>query len=697
VPASPAPPGVTDLAETGAIPVVVLSRQQDPVEVINSALRNAGHPVHCTWVRDATALGDALSQGRPQLIFLCTPERDETTVALEVRQRFATQVPVLLVRESLSEADLTTALELGAQDVVTLEARPRLQAVAARELHAARLDHALAGTLASARQYRDQMKAFMTGSTDAIAHVQEGIVVDVNPAWVELFGHAEPAAFLGQPLMDFFQQRSHAALKGALVATAQGRWTHHSLQTVAVMPAGTELPVQIEFERFEFDGEPAVRMRVPTQQRDVETLTRQLEEALRFDSATGLMKRAAFTEQATAQAAQPLKAGLRALVYLEPDRLEALEGEFGSVVVEDLLEAVGRQLREQIQPGDLGARLTARGYVLMVERGNTRDLDAWVARVLQRIAEQEFAVRDRTLSLTCSAGATLMNAHGEGLASGLDASVKAARNAAVAGGNRLRRPEPVAAKPEVDAADQAWATRIKAALMANRFRLVHQPIASLVGEGEPMFDLAVRMLDEQGEEVLPSEFLAAAQRTDLMKNIDRWVVGAAMSFCATRAGTRVFVRLSRDSMRDRTLGAWLQQQVKASGVDPARVIFELHEETAGRNLSETRALQSLVQPLGFQLAVENFGSGPEPERLLGHVAAGYVKIDGALMQGLATGRALQEQVKGLVQLAKSRGIATIAERVEDANTMAVLWQLGVEYVQGYFVGSPEEVVIQAGR
>ena len=120
----------------------------------------------------------------------------------------------------------------------------------------------------------------MTGSTDAIAHVQEGIVVDVNPAWAELFGHEDAAGLLGQPLMDFFQQRSHAALKGALVATAQGRWNEHSLQAVAVMPSGTELPIAREFERFEYDGEPAIRQRVATQQRDVETLTRQLEEAL---------------------------------------------------------------------------------------------------------------------------------------------------------------------------------------------------------------------------------------------------------------------------------------------------------------------------------------------------------------------------------------------------------------------------------
>jgi EAL domain-containing protein (putative c-di-GMP-specific phosphodiesterase class I)/GGDEF domain-containing protein/PAS domain-containing protein len=683
------------LAETGAVPLVVLSRQQDPVEIINSTLRNAGHPVHCTWVRDVAGLGDALAQTGPQLIFLCVADAEETAAALEARQRFATKVPVILVRDAVTEADLSQAAEIGAQDVVTLQSRPRLQAVASRELHASRLDRALAGTLASARQYRDQMKAFMTGSADAIAHVQEGIVVDVNPAWVELFGHEQAAAMLGQPLMDFFQQRSHAALKGALVAAAQGRWSDHSLQAVALMPGGTELPVAIELERFEFEGEPAVRLRVPTQQRDVETLTRQLEEALRYDMATGLLKRAVFFEQAGAQAAQTLKAGLRAIVYVEPDKLAALEGELGALAVEDLLEGVGQQLRSQLQPGDTAGRITPRGFAVVIERGNARDLDVWVARVLQRMSEAVFKADERSVSVTCSAGATLLNAHGELLDAPLHAAVKSARAAAAAGGNRLLRPEQPGEKPDLDEADRAWAARIKSALMANRFRLVQQPIASLVGEGAAMVDLVVRMLDDKGEEVLPSEFIAAAQRTDLLKNIDRWVVGAAMSFCAARKPHRVFVRLSRDSLRDPTLGTWLQQQLRASGVDPRHIVFELPEELATTYLKETKELHSLVRPLGFELAIENFGAGRDPSQLLSHVPINYVKIDGALMQGIANDRSLQEQVKVLVQQARTQGVTTIAERVEDANTMAVLWQLGVEFVQGYFISSPEEVVLGA--
>jgi EAL domain-containing protein (putative c-di-GMP-specific phosphodiesterase class I)/GGDEF domain-containing protein/PAS domain-containing protein len=681
------------LGETGAIPVVVLSRQQDPVETINSTLRNAGHPVHCTWVRGVPALGDALTQVDPQLVFLCLADADELAAAMDARQRFATKVPVIIVRDTVTEDDLTRAVELGARDVVSLGSPPRLQAVAGRELHAARLDRALAGTLASARQYRDQMKAFMTGSTDAIAHVQEGIVVDVNPAWAELFGHDEASGMLGQPLMDFFQQRSHAALKGALVAAAHGRWSDHALEAVALMPGGTELPIALQLERFEFEGEPAVRLRVATQQRDVETLTRQLEEALRFDTATGLLKRAVFFEQVAAQAAQTLKAGLRAIVYLEPDRLAALEGELGTLAIEELMEGVGQKLRPLLQPGDAAGRVSPRGFAIMVERGNARDLDAWIARVLQRVSEEVFHADERAVPITCSAGATLLGAHGELIDAPLQASIKAARAAAAAGGNRLLRPAQPGDKPEVDEADRVWANRIKSALMANRFRLVQQPIASLVGDGDGMVDLVVRMLDDNGEEVLPSEFLAAAQRTDLMKNIDRWVVGAAMSYCAARKPHRVFVRLSRDSLRDQTLGTWLQQQLRASGVDPRRLVFELPEDLATTNLKDTRELQALVRPLGFELAIENFGAGPDQARLLSHVAVNFVKIDGALMQGLANNRALQEQVKGLVEQAKTAGATTVAERVEDANTMAVLWQLGVEFVQGYFVNAPEEVVM----
>jgi PAS domain S-box-containing protein len=613
---------------------------------------------------------------------------------MEQRARLASRVPALIVRESIDEADLVRGLELGAQDVVTLAARSRLQAVAARELDAARLDHALHGTLASARQYRDQMKAFMTGSTDAIAHAQEGIVVDVNPAWAELFGRAEASELLGQPLMDLFDPRSHAALKGAVVAAMQGRWTGHTLSAAAALPDGSTLTLEISLERFEFEGEQAVRLRVATQKRDLDTLTTQLDEALRLDSRTGLLRRAPFFEAATARAAQPLKAGLRAIAYLAPDNGTELERDCGPIATEEALEALGRLLQEQLQPGDIAGRVAAHGFAILIERGNPRDQEAWFKRLLERIAAESFASGEAAIKLTCSIGSAPLQAQGDQLARPLETAVNAQKAASAAGGNQcVHRDKAAGAKPAMDEADRAWAVQIKAALMANRFRLVQQPIASLLGDDREMFDLLVRMLDESGQEVLPSEFLAAAERTDLMKNIDRWIVGAAMSFCATRKPHRVFVRLSRESMFDQTLGAWLQQQLKASGVEPGRIVIELTEEMVQEQPREARSLQGLLSALGIELAIEHFGATGDTEALLKRIPANYVKIDGALMQGLANDRPLQEKVKALVDLARAHGTTTVAERVEDANTMAVLWQLGIEFIQGFFVNSPEQVTL----
>jgi EAL domain-containing protein (putative c-di-GMP-specific phosphodiesterase class I) len=299
------------------------------------------------------------------------------------------------------------------------------------------------------------------------------------------------------------------------------------------------------------------------------------------------------------------------------------------------------------------------------------------------------------VSITGSAGTALINTTTDPLPKQFALAVTSQRAAAEAGGNRYLRLEEVKPQPTEAEIDRTWAAQIKSALMANRFRLVQQPIASLTGEERAMFDLVVRMLDDKGAEVLPTEFLAAAERTDLLKNIDRWVVGAAMSFCAARRPHRVFVRLSSDSLRDATLGGWLQQQIKASRIDPSHVVIEVSEDNANRHLKEAKSLQTVLHKLGLELAIENFGAGRDPLNLLNHVPVNYVKIDGSLMQGLANDRPLQERVKELVDRARERGIATIAERVEDANTMAVLWQLGIEFIQGYFVNQPEEVVLSS--
>jgi EAL domain-containing protein (putative c-di-GMP-specific phosphodiesterase class I) len=166
-----------------------------------------------------------------------------------------------------------------------------------------------------------------------------------------------------------------------------------------------------------------------------------------------------------------------------------------------------------------------------------------------------------------------------------------------------------------------------------------------------------------------------------------------MSFCAARKPAGIFIRLSRDSVNDRSLPIWLSNQLKASKVQPDRICFQVTEQVATQYMLQAQDLRESARRQGFRFAIEHFGAGADPQQLVDKLRPEFVKVDGTLMQGLAHDKPLQERVRHLVAIAKSANAVTIAERVEDANTMAVLWQLGIEFIQGYFVNRPEEVVL----
>jgi EAL domain-containing protein (putative c-di-GMP-specific phosphodiesterase class I) len=123
----------------------------------------------------------------------------------------------------------------------------------------------------------------------------------------------------------------------------------------------------------------------------------------------------------------------------------------------------------------------------------------------------------------------------------------------------------------------------------------------------------------------------------------------------------------------------------------------VNEESAASHISEVRNLTAALRERRFRFALEGFGSGRNSSGMLEALPLDFVKIDGTLVQGLAGDPELQQRVKLLVEAARKQRIQTIAERVEDANTMAVLWQIGVQYIQGYFINEPEEVVLRAER
>jgi diguanylate cyclase (GGDEF)-like protein len=677
------------------VPLVVLTGRQDDVELINRTLRDAGHAVHCHWVRTLDDLPAALERHRPQLLWLFADGlAAEIRDVAKIKQQHASIVPIIVVRATVDEAGIADALLSGAHDLVSNARTDRLCSVAEREMRAFRLEHALNETLSSASQYKRQLKAFVAGSVDAIAHVQEGILVDANKAFAELFGQMEPAELLG-PLMDQFDASSQAALKGALIACTKGQWHGDALKVVARIADGSTLPLSLQLEETSFDGEPAVKLSVPRAQAPATDPEELVEQAVSKDPSTGFYHRRRFLELLTDRLDTPAASGVRALAYIRPDKFGTLEDRVGAIGGEDVLVQIADTLRDLAQPHDLYGRFGGQVFVMLLERGTIRDAVVWAENAVERLAARIYEVGHTTTSVTCTIGLAEVGPATDRMDTLIAAARAANKEGRTKGGSRVVFEETTEESTRVQRFDEIWVQQIKSALMENRFKLAHLPIASLSGARHIMFDTLIRLIDAQGDELPAAEFMPAAARNRLLRSIDRWVIGASLTFCSLNAVDRIFIKLSKESIIDKTLGEWLVKAVDGSGVPPGKLCFEASEADVVRHLVQTQALATELRARGYAFAVEHFGVSSDSSRVLEQIPMDYVKIDGSLMQTLAAKPALQDKVRGFIQSATRHSIATIAERVEDANTMAVLFQLGVAYMQGHYVHEPDVVLAEA--
>ena len=681
--------------EPNAVPLIVLSVARDPVETINSILRRAGHPVHCTWIPALRDLADALTQLNPELLLYVDCGYDSLVATVKVRDQIAPTVPLVVIADAVDEERIAAALLAGARDVVSLGNPSRLQAVMGRELHTFRLERVLGTTIKSARDARRELDTALQRSNDAIVLVQEGITVSVNPAWLELFGFDDAKSLIGHPIMDLFEESRHAALKGALAACLQGRWNGHTLKLDAQLADGTTLGVELVLSLGEHDGEPCVQLIVPARQHDERRIAEELRDAARRDPSTGLLCRGPLLEEIAARLATPLPGGVRYFVLMRLDKFASIERDVGVIASEQFVIESANLLKEQLNPKDIVGRFGGVSFLILLERGNERDVEAWSEQLVAKFTKNVVRMKNKSLAVTCTLGITVVPSAEVDLEATIAQAIEACRVGRHRGGNQSYTTARADTDQRVQSYDKVWVKHIKAALMENRFRLVQQPVASLQGDDPRMFDVLVRMIDPQGKEVLPAEFMAAAERNDLLKNIDRWVVGASLSFAAQRKPGCLFVRLSKETVNDTSFLSWLDGHIRSSHAEPQHLCFQVPESIAASPVEQLRALASALRQRRFRFALEAFGGGRDSPGLLANIELDFVKIDGALVQALAKDNEIQARVRNLVEIATRRKIQTIAERVEDANTMAVLWQLGVQYIQGYFVHAPEEVVMHA--
>jgi len=685
------------LTKQTGIAIAVLTSSEEDVERVNKTLRSAGHAAHCHWVIDPAQFEENLNTDAIELIVHFKENySDQIRQVVKHKNLFRPELPVIAVQESVGESDIQAALDQGARDLVSSELGSRWLSVVERELRALRLERALNATVCAANEYKRQLHDYMQRSENPIAYAQDGIVTSANSAWIEHFEAAGEDEVIGLPLMDGFETSSHAAIKGALIAVVKGKWQEDEKLKAKTRSTARDDAQDLElcFQLVEFEDGPHVQVEIMPQVVDVDEPTKLVHDALQRDPTTLFFHRAQFIERVEKRLAKKPSSGIQVLAYVRPDRFSTVRDDVGIIDSEEVLAILAEQIREWLHPRDCAGRFEGTGIMVLLERGNENDAVAWGQQLVDHIHNFDFCVGDHTFNLTCTIGVCPVSGVFSNLEELVRATVDTCDRGRKKGGNTVLLNESDKSDSRLQRYDEIWVRHIRAALMENRFRIAQLPIAGLRSERGGMYDMLVRMLDEQGNSVLPSEFLPAAERNNLMKTIDRWIITASMDFCLEENAEMVFVRLSRQSLQDGTLIDWVAQELGKRQLPGQRLCLQVAERDAAKHIKLTRALSQACRSAGMPFALTHYGLDQNRTQILDILKPDYIKIDGELMHTLITNTDLQENVRALAAACDQRNILTIAERVENANEMAVLFQLGVHFMQGHYVHEPEVVLAE---
>lgn len=394
----------------------------------------------------------------------------------------------------------------------------------------------------------------------------------------------------------------------------------------------------------------------------------------------------------TVTARRPESGRLNALLYIKLDRFDELQAHLGEAGSDLVLGELANLIRQSITADDIPFRIRDETFAILV-RNRPQKAIVQVARdLLRRVQETYFDVLGRVIKGTCSVGVSLFGQGNDNLEEIISKASIACEVAQSESGGQFHVYDQATDAGLRSAMVSDHEDRLRTALHHDRFAAVFQPIVNLRADPGENYEVLLRMIDDLGREMLPGEFISAANHAKLMPEIDRWVVNHGIRKLSERqevhGGIRFFIKVDRQTLDDDTFLPWLARRLEEGGIPGERLTFQVSEPAVAKRVEQLQDALSGLHRLHCLCALEHAGRTAEALSLIRAMPFDYVKIDGALTHDLAGNDLHQARVKSIIENAKSKGKQVIVPFVEDAKSLSLLWRWGTDYVQGHYVQRP---------
>ncbi|HWM89569.1 MAG TPA: EAL domain-containing protein [Thermoanaerobaculia bacterium] len=534
----------------------------------------------------------------------------------------------------------------------------------------------------------------------------EGRIDYLNPVAEKLTGWSSERA-LGQPVSEVFRIVDEVSRQPLLdpleCCLSEGKVVESPGHALLLSLDGKEYSVRdtaapIRDRRGNLLGAVVVFKDV-TQLRGME---REMIYLASHDALTGLINRREF-EARLKRAIRTARAEQRhhVLLYLDLDEFKIINDTCGHLVGDEMLKQITALLRSRVRRSDTLARLGGDEFGVLLEDCPLDQARQIAEEVRRTVRDFRFCWKDQIFEVGVSIGFVPINNDSGDLAQAMSAADAALYVAKDSGRNRVHEYEMDDTLVAERYGEMQWIHRIQRALEEKRFRLFYQLIQPLGAENpgrELLCEVLLRMLDANGGVIEPSAFMSAAERYHLISELDRWVVHTAFRALAEAQRREVSrpvlfaLNVSAQSLSDETFLAYVLEQISESLVDPRRLCFEITETAAISKLDSAIRFISALKVKGCRFILDDFGSGLSSFAYLKDLSMDFLKIDGEFVQNMVDDRVKRAMVESIHQIGHVMGLQTIAEWVENRQTLDALRELGVDYAQGYWISRPQPLV-----
>jgi len=674
--------------------LLMWEHEQEQREQYINILKNAGFAVRDRSIKDSDALQDAFSEKVWDVFIINTTAIDLPPLTLQ--QQISIQQPNLITVYLCQKerCNATHALYMaGATQIIEHDQIKVLEVLLPRMISAHTLQNQLHHAQRKTEEEQQRNRILMDSSRDAIAYIQDGMHAYTNTSYLEMFDLEEQDKLDSTPLLDLIDKDSRDEVKSILRQFSRQELAHATLNCAAIK--GTQLfNVSIDFTEALLEGEASIQLVIQDQSYD-EELNQKLLELSNKDLVTNLNNRGHFIEQLKVFMADPAAWDEfpHAVLLIKLDNYPELQQQLGIAGCDMILRDITDIIQPILKNASNLARFADEMFACHHPVSSESEINQLSQEICSAIASAHFLIDDQEIITSVSIGCAPLKNREHSAEKVLVELERACNSAHQAGGNRAQMPQDATSTPD-EVESSCDTDLIKTALKENGFRLVFQPIVSLHATPGERYQVLLRMVNSENEEITPSDFFpAAAQEPGLMKMFDRWVIVNSINTLIKQRQQgkklQLFIKLSEESLLDPETIKWISKYLRDSRIPGDNLIFELDQEHVLRHKKESEAFINMINQLHCLTAIGHVLGLPESIDYLTRLKAHFLKIDGSLIGTLANDKGAQEIAKKISEMAQTNNMQTIAEFVHDANTLAVLWQSGVNFVQGYYLQQPD--------